>query len=572
MVKIPDAANKIPMMFRAQTAGRCQLQRILPERKKTKEPQDVEQWASEWIIKAYPTPPKFGGNVQSRRYTLTWRFVTNGGQDDGIIRPAIGAYGWPYYPGSSMKGIFRSVCSQTEIQRYCGSEESQGDCHPGILRFHGGYPTDSSWQDDLVDIVHPQQDWQVMKDKKSSGAFALISLSAPELEFGISSTIVLDDQEWEKIWLLWEKALSKGIGCRVSAGYGQVTGASSQVLYSCRLHGRGMAPKLLNGTGEFRPNMLRATIRSHALRIFGGLTDAKTAQNLVQELFGGVDGDGAVGLLGMKFETTSIKIGEFGKGAYAVPTYDVEGKLTWLLTRNENVSEAKIELLPKLIKGLTRFAMVFGGFGKSWRRADHRLFFPEYYDSDNDKPLIGCHWSWKGERSLLNDVRVRNLARVGEFIEKEVLQVAIDWMKLQQNVTLTPDNCAEWREAWHPKRVQVWGRLATEAEDCEAVRWLHEPYRQKLGRHIQEGSIYQSSVTGFVGRETQIGRLWHRMYPVVGLKKNPDNPNKPIIGKSRKFLELLTLFPDDSEEFEDFLHFLESEQKMFQLLWGDSRS
>lgn len=389
---------------------------------------------------------------------------------------------------------------------------------------------------------------------------------AEELEFGISSTIVLDDQEWEKIWLIWEKALSKGIGCRVSAGYGQVTDASSQVLYSCRLHGMGMAPTLLNGTGEFRPNiMFLATIRSHALRIFGGLTNADNAKYLVQQLFGGVDGDGAVGLLGMKFETTAIEMGEFGKGSYAVHTYDVEGKLSWLLT--QNFPEAQSELLQKLIKGLTRFAMVFGGFGKSWRRADHRLFFPEYYDGEDNKPLIGCHWSWRGERSLRYDVRVRKLDKVGEFIEKEVLQVAMDWMELQ-GVTPTPDSCANWREAWHPERVQVLGRLATDAEDCEAVHWLHQPYRQRLGNHIREGSIYQSSVTGFVGRETQIGRLWHRMYPVVRLRKNPDNPKQPIIAKSLNYLELLTLFPDDSQEFKDFLHFLEFEQKMFQLLWG----
>jgi Uncharacterized protein predicted to be involved in DNA repair (RAMP superfamily) len=565
MVKIPDAANKVPMMFRAQSAGRCQLQRIVPEKKKNKEPQDVERWASEWIIKTYPTPPKFGDNVQTRRYTLTWRFVTNSGQDDGIIRPAIGAYGWPYYPGSSMKGIFRNVCSPKQIERYCGTEELLGDCIPGILRFHGGYPTDSSWQDNLVDIVHPQQDWQVMKDEKSIGAFALISLYAPELEFGISSTIVLDDQEWKEIWQIWEKALSKGIGCRVSSGYGQVKDTSSLVIYSCHLHGRGMAPTLLNNEAEFRPNMLRGTIRSHALRIFGGLTDAETAEDLVQKLFGGIDGNGALGLLGMKFETTSIIIDKFGKGNYAAPTYNVEGKLSWLLTKK--FPKAQRELLEKLIKGLTRFAMVFGGFGKSWRRADHRLFFPDYYDGEQDKSLIGCHWSWRGERSLRYDVRVRKLEKIGQFIDQEVRQVAIDWMELQ-DVTPTTNNCANWREAWHPERVQVWGRLAREAENCEAIAWLHQAYRSKMGKYVREGSIYKSSVTGFVGKETQIGRLWHRMYPLVGLKKNHDNPNQPIIVKTPKFLELLTLFPDDSREFEDFLHFLKSEQKMFQLLWG----
>lgn len=49
--------------------------------------------------------------VQTRTYNLTWRFITNSGQDDGVIRPAIGAKGWPYYPGSSMKGIFRRACT-----------------------------------------------------------------------------------------------------------------------------------------------------------------------------------------------------------------------------------------------------------------------------------------------------------------------------------------------------------------------------------------------------------------------------------------------------------------------------
>ena len=71
------------------------------------------------------------------------------------------------------------------------------------------------------------------------------------------------------------------------------------------------------------------------------------------------------------------------------------------------------------MKALTCFAMLLGGFGKSWRRADHRLFFPEYYpnffnDTGEDrKPLIGCHWQWLGERALLGDVQVRKLETLG---------------------------------------------------------------------------------------------------------------------------------------------------------------
>jgi CRISPR-associated protein Cmr6 len=34
---------------------------------------------------------------QMKPYQISWRFVTNGGQDDGMIRPVIGAYGIPFY-------------------------------------------------------------------------------------------------------------------------------------------------------------------------------------------------------------------------------------------------------------------------------------------------------------------------------------------------------------------------------------------------------------------------------------------------------------------------------------------
>ncbi|MEL7036816.1 MAG: RAMP superfamily protein [Cyanobacteria bacterium J06592_8] len=559
MVKIPDAANKIPMMFRAQTAGRCQLQRIDTQRTRNKEKQDVELWASEWIEKSYQNPPQFGEGVETRTYQINWRFVTNGGQDDGIIRPVIGAYGWPYYPGSSMKGIFQSACTPEQSQRYCGREIGKGDWEPGILRFHGGYPTNEDWQENLVDIVHPQQPWQVgMEDNKSAGAFALISLYQPQLVFGISATQPVD---WDEVWKIWETALSKGIGCRVSTGYGQSENSPEKPLYSTVLKGQGMAPKLLNGEGEFRPNIFRGAIRGHALRIFGGLTNADQAVELVETLFGGVQGQGSVGLLGMNFQAKSLEINPFGRGSYEVPAYNVEGKLNWILT--QSLPDSQQKGLTDLIKALTRFAMMFGGFGKSWRRADHRLFYPEYYNEDR-KPLIGCHWQWSENLALLNDVKVRNLDKAGAYIDY-VRQVAMDWMELQ-GVTPTPNHYAEnWREAWHPEQVQVWGRLADEAEDSRAIHWFHQPYRRGDRQfRIQEGTIYESHLTGEV---SQVGRIWHRMYPMVILKKNPENPKKPIPKRTPKYLEFLTFFSDSSPDSHKFLDFLNSEQQAFQKLW-----
>jgi CRISPR-associated protein Cmr6 len=558
MANIPDAAKKVPLMFQAQTAGRCQLQYL----KKDVNQQDAERWASEWVEKAYPKSPDFGTEVETRTYTINWRFVTNAGQDDGIVRPVIGAYGWPFYPGSSMKGIFRNACTPEQAERYCGKPLNGGDFAPGILRFHGGYPVDENWQQKLIDIVHPQQDWQVKTDQKPAGAFVQISLFKPKLKFGISSNIPLTETEWETIWQIWEKAFATGIGCRVSAGYGQPKKLTGEVLYRVQLQGQGAAAKLLDKTGEFRPNMFKAALRGHALRIFAGLTNSKTADSVVQTLFGGVQDEGTVGLLGITFRETALELNDFGVGSYAVPTYKVEGQLSWLLT--QNIPETERETLQKLIKSLTQFAMLLGGFGKSWRRADHRLFYPEYYDTETPKPLIGCHWQWNGERSLIKDVKVRKLEKVGEFIE-EVRQVAQDWLELQ-GITPNPQQKANWRETWHPETVEIWGRQTKEgAEDCEAVRWLHGPYREAFPQaRITEGSIYRTSVTGEIGN---IGRLWHRMYPVIGLKKNSDDPSKAIPRNTNQFFELITFFPDNSDHSDEFLEFLASEQKIFQKLW-----
>ncbi len=208
--------------------------------------------------------------------------------------------------------------------------------------------------------------------------------------------------------------------------------------------------------------------------------------------------------------------------------------------------------------------MLLGGFGKSWRRADHRLFFPEYY-AGGQKPLIGCHWQWLGERALINDVRVRKIEDVGSFIEN-VRQTVSAWMQLK-NITPNPDQKASWRETWHPDTVQIWGRLASEAEDCEAILWLHQPYREAIPQAgILEGSIYCTSMTGKIG---QIGRLWHRMYPVVRRVTDPKNPNgQPIPKKTLQYLELLTFFPDNSPESKQFLEFLNTDSQVtFNKLW-----
>lgn len=584
MKPIPDAHQKVPMMFRAQVNGRSQPQYLDPEKRpgksKADELQDIELWVDEWIDKAELFSQEQTENVQTltygaKCYQISWRFVTNGGQDDGVLRPVIGSSGIPFYPGSSMKGAFRHACQQMEQDEqlssgtcdyYCGNET---DLSPGVLRFLGAYPI-NDWTEGLLDLVHPQQGWQVKTldtkaRPKGESAYAQISLYQPILRFAISSSQPFLPEQWQQIWQIWERAISYGIGSKTSTGYGQIDKTSYPIVYRAKLKGQGQAPKLIDDTGEFRHNIFRAAMRGHALRIFGGLTDRETAEKLVDELFGGIQGKHpTVGLLGFQFRESKLEINTFGLGRYTQPDYQVEGDLIWFLT--QSLSSPNHELiLKKLVARLFQFSMILGGFGKSWRRVDHRIFFEEYYE-DTHKALIGCHWQWLGENTQRNNVQVSRLEKVGGFFDL-VREVAKEWIHAQGK-SFKPGNWTkDWREVWHPSNVKVWGRVAKNRDDSVAVRWFHQPYRRRIQGVQMEGSIYKSPLTG--EKIGQISRLWHRMYPVVSSKKDPENPQKTLVKTTPRYLELITIFPDDTKETNDFLDFLRSKPEGFEQLWGD---
>jgi CRISPR-associated protein Cmr6 len=545
--------NSVPMMFRAQIAGRCQVQRI-PDRRERES--DVIPWTREWTQGIYPELPSAGEKVKEKIYTFNWRLLSNSGVDDAVIRPVIGARGWPYYPGSSMKGVFRRACSPEEADRYCGQEVKKGEWSPGILRFHGAYPVDTGWRDSLIDITHPQQNKQVGTDDRQTSAFAQISLYKPTLRFGISSNESLSTEEWEKVWLIWEKALCCGLGSRVSAGYGYASEVQHQsVLYRAQLQGQGQAAKLLDESSEFRPNIFRASLRGHALRIFGGLTNAKIAEQAVNELFGSIQDRGNVGLLGLSFQEISSRLGTFSPDTrWEQSTYDVTGEIR--LHLQSILPPASQEALQKLVRGLMHFAMIFGGFGKSWRRADHRLFNSDYYD-ENDKPLIGCHWKWLDDATLQRDRswHIWKLEQVSQRI-KRLQDDAKMWLELRG--FQLDNNAANWRESWHPSNVMVWGRDATNRDDCLSMDWIH-------GTYAYDSSIYRSTLTGAMGNT---GRLWQRMYPVVKLNQNHENREEPAVRRTSLYLEIMVIFPDDSPKTRKFLTFLSQEQNNFQLLWG----
>ncbi|GAB1543352.1 hypothetical protein NUACC21_60260 [Scytonema sp. NUACC21] len=535
-------SNEVPLMFQAQVQGRGQIQYV-------GNPDQAERWVDEWVEGAATQAPRFSSNVKTREYKITWRFVSNSGQDQDIIRPVIAAKGFPYYPGASMKGAFLRACTSQQGKRYCGGE-SASDMLPGILRFHGGYPKDATWgEEPLVDVVHPQQNWQV-KNREKPAAKIQISLYQPTLVFGISSTEKLEESEWDTIWSIWEKAIERGLGSRVSAGYGQPIKHLETKLFSVDLSGQGLASQLFDKTGEFRPNMFKAALRGHTLRLFSGVTDENTAEDLTRELWGGFAGkNGAVvGHLGIAFHAIDLEVDEYRYGrGITMPTYDLKKGTLSILCMGQVSDEYKKEL-KNLVTHILRFAMLLGGFGKSWRRIDHSIFFPEYL---NNKPMIGCHWQFIG-KSTKYYFPVKNLSHITNILDNVCTSVN-NWLKFKGIKAISTDS--SWRETWHPKKVQVWGRLAEDEEDSEAVRWFHGPYQGTK-------SIKGSNLTG---KMSQIGCIWHRMYPRYILTPDGEMKRK----KQESYVELLTIFPDGSDEItQDFLNFLET-SKTFTKLWGE---
>ena len=622
--------DNVPMMFRASIDERCNLQFAGAN-------SDVQVWKQEWLEGAADKAPSPSEEMETRKYRVNWRYVTNGGQDDGIIRPVLDSMGMPFYPGSSMKGLFRAACRVGERNeliavgsgdRYCGTPDV-----PGILRFQGGYAVNEDWKLGVMDLTHPQQDWQVKnvstsaKEKeKGASAFSLVSLYQPMLQFRISGMV--EGLDWKEVWRIWEVGLGLGLGCRVSAGYGVVQRENGALLltgdrlFEGKIKGMGSPSKRLDGSLEFRPNIFRAAIRGHALRIFSGLNGA-FADRLVDELFGGIGKNSEkCGLLRMVFQGDDLDWRSQGDETQ----YDVAGRLIWVLAADvdrcvqltpkqcdqerrraldDGQRQENLEALGGVITGLTQFAMLMGGFGKSWRRSDHRKFFKSY-----TKHQIGCHWEWgAAEDSVVSG------AAEAEALIKGTIAAATKWMLLrfpEAKVVVpvvspivpvvVPVNAGNrpalnrpvpktvnagvqvgaegWRERWMASNVRVFCCVSREDKSV-VIPWLHGARDGEGGRRGGDRrpapvvtnmaawarpaagpggganpGIKRSVVTGMMQDAsktpvgpTQIGRMWHRMYPLSG----------------SEFLEMVTVFYGGCEEAKAFGVFLEKHPRFREL-------
>jgi len=284
-------------------------------------------------------------------------------------------------------------------------------------------------------------------------------------------------------------------------GYGSSGRLSGDLLFECALEGQGPAAKLLDDTPEFRPTMFRAAIRGMALRLFGGLTDAGTALHVVGRLFGALSRDEGqhVGLLATAYTDAVVDLGTYGRGSWEQPIYATSGQLQWRLTRSPGSSEST-ELLAELLAALHGLTLSLGGFGRGWRRPDHRIFDPEY-----GKTPIGCHWQWRDTAKLPPWIHVQSPQHLARLLQRSQ-KLASRWLEVSGKATAEP---AAWREALHPQRLRIWTRQAEVPLDAMAIEWFHWSPGSD-GRDPRE-----LKGTDLAGRVNQVGRIWNRLLPLM---------------------------------------------------------
>jgi CRISPR-associated protein Cmr6 len=515
------------MEYRAQFVGRCQRQYI----KKPKDAppgwrSDIQTWIDEWVERVDNASPFTTDGLRIVEAQIDWRLISNSGVDEGVIRPVIGAGGWPLIPGSGIKGLFRRACPPARLLRWCGSPCAAGDLSPGILRFHGAWPApatgqvDSDWTQGLLDVAHPQQNWQVgfTNGNESHSAFGVASLHRPRLKIGLSSTDpTITETEWEEVVETLKQALRAGIGGRTCMGYGTTGRLSGDVLFQCGLEGQGPAAKLLDGTPEFRPTMFRAAIRGMALRLFGGLTDAQTAMRVVGRLFGSLSRDEGqnVGLLATAYTEPEMNLGSYGQGSWSQPIYATSGLLQWRQMRAAAKGE-DMALLVELLAALHGLTMSLAGFGRGWRRPDHRIFLSDY-----GRTPIGSHWQWSDPAQLPGWIHVQSPSELTQLLQRSQ-KLASRWL---QATAASSGEPAPWREVIHSQRMRIWTREASDPLDARAIEWFHWEAR---GVGDQQPDPRDLKRTDLAGRVNQVGRIWNRMLPIVGKSEGSGGAPRPM--------------------------------------------
>ncbi|MEM8613105.1 MAG: hypothetical protein AAGF93_13880 [Cyanobacteria bacterium P01_H01_bin.105] len=538
----PDS-ERVPMMYRAQIDGRCSLHFA------GKDNQDLDNWLEQWTHAGAQNQshyqhqePKLGwdGSIYRIEVEFPWRLFSDCGQDS-IARPVIGKNGIPVIPGSSVKGLFRRVCDEEQLEKYCGGAQGLDPSTVGF-RFHGAYPV-GNWCDRIADLVHPQQSRQV-EHKGDASAYALISLYRPQMVFEFSAA-EHTQVDWQEIHELLKAALQQGVGGKTSTGYGMGGHEPGQApnypppVRMVRLAGMGTKSVLRTDIPEFRPNLFKATLRSHTQRLLGGLcANRQVVDTAVRNFFGSSERPGKIQITWDDRSNNDPKIEDYSvsgilkfadnpanrnKSASGTPTktYNIPGVLRF------SGNPTDVEFLFQILQ----FAYTMGGFGKSWRRVWHKEFYPDY--PKLNKFHIGCHWESR-------DIVVPK--------SSEELAIFIDDLiqKCQHVIQSANNRPSSWAETWHRDRVAVFSHLTSSST---AIKLFHY---KAFKNTIAVGGRKPKP------KELSVSSVWHRMLPV----------------SEAKFLEIVTLFHKDTQiwrhegqnQLSPFIEALE--QSGLSLTWG----
>lgn len=570
--------DAVPMEYRAQVLNRCQRQFVTARPRDADETwrSPIQKWHDEWIkgvnrevFKGRQRSEHEEPNLIVITIEIDWRLITNSGIDEGFIRPVIDSHGWPLIPGSSIKGLFRrewnrQKLDQATLRKLCGSSAGSSKLQAGALRFHGAFCLNHDWMNGSLDLTHPQQAWQVgfnsNQDENKPKAIAVVSLWKPKLTIAIScKPNSINQDESAKVKDVLHACLGAGIGGRTAAGYGRLKGKTCfSELFSCEILGQGIAPKLLDihTTAEFRPVSFRASIRCMALRLFAGLLPTEQALAEVDYLFGSLKGsDGpTVGILLSHFENSEpIEV-----GTPAVPdghqrwefrppkVMRVQGRLIWE-TRHQTFTHEQTNVLGDFLAALHGLVMSLGGFGKSWRRVDHRIFplRNKYYS----KTPLGCHWEWINIPAPNQWLNVQSIEDLQMLISK-ARSLARVWLT-QRNISMPQDVHPSWREVIHPHKMTIWARVARSPNDCAAINWFHTDRILSSIQGLEECRFKGTSLVGQSRPPARVGQVWHRMLPI-----QDDSHGYRTVGYEGRqgqfitadvwngpFLEILTFFP-----------------------------
>jgi CRISPR-associated protein Cmr6 len=502
--------DNVPRMYRAQVKWRCSLQYIDSDKRKqnTQKDQDLEIWLQEWLYPALlqnePSPklnqpPSYcqleansglDGSIYRILVDFPFRLFSNCGQDS-IHRPVLGKQGIPCLPGSSVKGLFRRACEGEQVQKYCGNRNNLIPSTSG-LRFHAAYPI-GNWGNRILDVVYPQENYQVVGSsrEKYESAHPLISLYKPQMLFEFS-TPDSKSIDWDEVKQILQRALGLGVGGKTSTGYGGSGYLSGQTPSSptvgshhrqFRFSGDGLSSKLLTQESEFRPNLFKATLRSHARRLLAGASGAPRPMDAeVDRLFGCTE---APGVVQIGWQPTKMPNDEKNE-----TTYHAEGILH--LSIDSTHPEARPEQDMPFALQLLRFAYIMGGFGKSWRRVWHHQFYPGYYQQGANKYPIGCHWVSPDIESLSTSEELR------EFLN-ELHRRCCDRLRSRATHPLP------WRESWHPDRLAIYCKPLSHG-DTTVIELFHDDIFKTTP--AIGGKNFGDS------RPTSVSSVWHRMLPI----------------------------------------------------------